>query len=462
MMKNQTITSVLENTRQMKLKKLFAVLLSLALFASGSAQTLDKAKLDQFFNRLAEKNKAMGSLTIAKGGKVLYSRTIGYSQINGTEKKPLTAANRFRIASIGKMYTAAMILQLVEERKLKLTDTLDKFFPQVPNARKITIVQMLSHRSGIPNVSRNWDPQRNWTNGITKDEMLALIAKATPDFEPDTKQSYSNSGYFLLSLILEKITGKSYAEALEERITSKIGLADTYTATGYIDVNKNESLTYIHFGGDWQQVRETHPSIAYGAGQIISTPNDLAKFIQALFDGKIVSKESLNQMKTLRDGEGLGMVSFTFAGKAFYGGTGGGDNYGSWLAYQPEEKLVIAYTTNAKIYPVANIVSGAIDIYYNKPFQIPTFETIVISAEVLDRYVGVYSSPDAPVKWTITRDGGRLFFQPPGEQSAAPLEAMAGNKFQIEGAAVFEFDAAKNQMIIKRRSGQERVLTKEN
>src|SRR5262245_46165477 len=97
----------------------------------------------------------MGSLTIAKDGKVLYTRAIGYSQINGTEKKPLTAANRFWIASITKMFTAAMILQLVEERKLKLTDTLDKFSPQIPNAKKITIVQMLGHRSGIPNVRRD-------------------------------------------------------------------------------------------------------------------------------------------------------------------------------------------------------------------------------------------------------------------------------------------------------------------
>jgi D-alanyl-D-alanine carboxypeptidase len=444
----------------MKIKILLQILLALTLFTTGCAQTLDKAKLDQFFDRLAEKNKAMGSLTIAKDGKVLYSRTIGYSQISGTVKKPLTAANRFRIASIGKMYTAAMILQLVEERKLKLTDTLDKFFPQVPNAGKITIVQMLSHRSGIPNLKRDWDPQRIWTNGITNDEKLALIAKATPDFEPDTKQSYSNSGYFLLGLILERITGKSYAKALEERITSKLELEDTYSATGYIDVNKNESLTYIHFGGDWQQVRETHPSIAYGAGQIMSTPNDLAKFIQALFDGKIVSKESLNQMKTIRDGEGLGMVPFTYAGKTFYGGTGGGDNYGSWLVYEPEEKLAVAYTTNAKIYPVARIVSGAIDIYYNKPFTIPALESIAVSPEVLDKYVGVYSNPEAPVKLTITRDGGMLFFQPPGASTAVPLEATAEDKFQIEGAVVLTFDAAKNQMTVKRKGG-ERIFTKE-
>jgi CubicO group peptidase (beta-lactamase class C family) len=265
-----------------------------------------------------------------------------------------------------------------------------------------------------------------------------------------------------LGLIIEKLTGKSYEEALKERITSKIGLKDTYTATGNIDVNKNESLTYMNLGGDWKQVPETHPSILFGGGAIVSTPNDLAKFIQALFDGKIVSKENLDQMKTIRDGDGLGlgMEPFTFAGKTFYGHAGGGDNYGAWLSYEPEEKLAVAYTTNAKVYPVVNIVRGVIDIYYNKPFQIPAFESIAVSPEVLDKYVGVYSSPEVPVKFTISREGSTLFVRP-GGQSAAPLEATAQDKFEIEGAGVvFEFDAAKNQMIQK-RGGRERVFTKE-
>lgn len=445
----------------MRINILFTGLLTLALFSGAYAQTADKAKLDQFFDRLAEKNKAMGSVVVARDGKVIYTRAIGYSLINGTEKKPLTAASRFRIGSITKMFTAALVLQLVEEGKLKQTDTLDKFFPQVPNARKITIQQILSHRSGIPNVKREQNSQGNVnTTPITKDEMLALIAKGTPDFEPDTKHSYSNSGYFVLGLIIEKLSGRPYGEALKKRITSKIGLKDTYTATGNIDVNKNEALTYFNLGGEWKQQPETHPSILFGGGSIISTPHDLAKFIQALFDGKIVSKESLASMKTMKDGEGWGMEPFTFAGKTFYGHTGGADNYGAWLAYLPEEKLAVAYTTNAKVYPVKNIVSGVVDIYYNKPFTIPALESIAVSPEVLDKYVGVYSSPEAPVKFTITRDGGTLFFQPPGAGSAVPLEATAADKFQIEGAVVIEFDAAKNQMTIKRRGG-ERVFTKE-
>src|SRR5215210_5817313 len=104
----------------MKTEILFAALLALAVFTAGHAQTLDKAKLDVFLDRLAEKNKGMGSLTLAKDGNVLYNRSFGYSQINGNEKKPLTAETKYRIASITKTYTAVMIFQLVEEKKLTL------------------------------------------------------------------------------------------------------------------------------------------------------------------------------------------------------------------------------------------------------------------------------------------------------------------------------------------------------
>lgn len=449
----------------MKIKVLLAILLTLALFTVAHAQTLDKAKLDQFFDRLAEKNKAMGSLVIAKDGNVLYSRAIGYSQINGTEKKPLTAANRYRIGSITKMFTAALILQLVEEGKLKLTDTLDKFLPQVPNAKKITIEQILWHRSGIPNVRREQNAQGNVnTIPVTKDEILAQIVKTTPEFEPGTKYSYSNSGYQLLGLILEKVTGKPYGEILKERITSKIGLADTYLTTGNIDVSKNEALTYMNFGDGWKPVAETHPSILFSAGAIVSTPHDLAKFIQALFDGEIISKENVDRMKAIRNGELSGMEDFPFAGKTFYGHTGGADNYGAVLAYLPEEKLAVAYTTNAKVFPVKDIVNGVMDIYYNKPFQIPAFESVAVSPEVLDKYVGVYTTADAPVKFTITRNGATLYAQPPGAGAAVPLEATAQDKFKLDNGTaagiVFEFDAAKNQMTIKRGGGQ-RVFTKE-
>ncbi|MGH9630496.1 MAG: serine hydrolase domain-containing protein [Bryobacteraceae bacterium] len=173
----------------MKSNMLLAILLPLFLVTAGYAQTLDKAKLDQLFDRLLENNEGMGSLTLAKDGNVLYSRSFGYSQINGTEKKLLTAETKYRIASITKTYTAVMIFQLVEEKKLRLTDTLDRFFPQIPNAARITIEHILAHRSGIHNLEADdsWAKQHR-----TQAEVVARIAQGQPDFEPDAQHKYSN------------------------------------------------------------------------------------------------------------------------------------------------------------------------------------------------------------------------------------------------------------------------------
>jgi CubicO group peptidase (beta-lactamase class C family) len=263
-----------------------------------------------------------------------------------------------------------------------------------------------------------------------------------------------------LGYIVEKAGGKPYQEALKERITSKVGLKDTYLGAGNTDPGRNEALSYRYIGG-WKEAAELDFSITGGAGSILSTPADMTKFIQALFDLKLVSQNSLDQMKTMRDGEGMGMEPFSFAGKTLYGHTGGSNSSGAWLAYFPEEKLALAYTTNAKIYTVSNIVSGVFDIYWNRPFQIPALDAFDVSPEVLDRYVGVYTIPGTPAKMTVTRDGATLYIQAGAEPSrGVPLEATAEDKFKIDPGVVFEFDAAKGQLTIKRPNG-ERVFTKE-
>ena len=432
-----------------------AILFMLAVTNTALAQLTDKVKLDQLFDRLLEKNKGMGSITIAKDGKVLYTRSFGYSQITETMKKPLTGDTKYRIASITKTYTAVMIFQLVEEGKLKLDDHLDKFFPQIPNAGKITIAQLLSHRSGIPdlNVDDGWRSQPR-----THEEVIAAIAKGKPVFEPDSQHLYSNTGYVLLGYIVEKVGGKPYPEALKQRIAAKIGLTDTYMGVGNTNPGNNESLSYRYLGV-WKEAAEMNLSVPAGAGAIISTPTDMVKFIQALFDLELVSKTSLDRMKTMRDGEGMGMESFSFAGKTLYGHTGGSNVSGSWLAYEPEEKLAMAYTTNAKIYPVAKIVAAVFDIYWNKPYQIPTFDALEVSPEILDRYVGVYVVAGTPAKMTVIRTGSTISIGNGG--TPIPLEATAPDKFTIGPGVTVEFDAAKKQMTIRRPQG-ERVFTKED
>lgn len=444
----------------MKTQTLFATLASVVLFSSVHAQVVDKARLDRFLDHLLEKNQAMGELTIVRDGEVIYDHAFGFGQMNGGVKQPLTATSRFRIGSITKMFTAIIIYQLAEAKRLNLSDKLDQFLPQIPNASKITIAHILGHRSGIHNVfgdpaQQPWRPDQP----ISKADLLARIAKGPPDFEPDTAHRYSNSGYSVLGFVIEKVTGKAYEDVVKERITSRIGLNDTYVTHAPIDVTRGEALSYRSFADGWgQSGGENHPTIRFAAGSIVSTTRDMAKFIQALFDGKLISSESLQTMKTQREGEGMGMVEFSWEGRTFFGESGGDGTTGALVAYLPEEKLAIAYATNAKVYSVTEIMKGVSAIYYHRPFQIPAFEKVEVSPETLEKYVGVYVSP--PARFTITRQDSTLYVQPAGESKPAPMEAKSETIFQIIKGVTLEFNVEKGEMTLKRRQG-ERVFTRE-
>jgi len=442
----------------MKIRILSTIIFVLALSGANYSQMLDKAKLDKFFDALAEKNKAMGSLTVSKNGNVLYSRAVGYSQISDKEKKSSTVSTKYRVGSITKMFTATMILQLVEENKIRLTDTLDKFYPQMPNAGKITVGNLLNHRSGLHSFTADADFPTWLGKPKTQSEMLAVIAKGKPLFEPNAKAAYSNSNYVLLGYIIEKVSGKSYQTVLKEKITGKIGLSNTYLG-GKRNAGDNESYSYS-YAGDWKSATETDMSIPGGAGALVSTPTDLTKFITALFGSKLVSENSLNQMKTMTDGYGMGMFQYPLDGKKLYGHTGGIDGFNSMLVYLPEENLAVAYTSNGTVYSVNDILLGVFAVYFNQPLTIPTFETVVVKAEDLEKYTGVYSSSEFPLKITVTKDKTTLFAQATG-QAAFALDATDKDKFKFETAGiVIEFVTEKNQMLLK-QGGQQFLFVKD-
>jgi D-alanyl-D-alanine carboxypeptidase len=438
----------------MKIKSIFC-LLFFCITLKVQSQTFDKAKLDLLFDRIYENNKGMGSITLAKDGVVIYSRSFGYSLISESNKKPITNDTKFRIASITKTYTAVMVFQLIEEGKLKLDDRLNKFFPQIVDDEKITIAHILSHRSGIPElaVEEGWRKLER-----SQAEVMEVIAKGKLNFEPDTKHEYSNTGYVLLGYIIEKVEGKKYQEILNDRILTKIGLKNTYFGIGNTNPDKNESLSYRYLG-EWKEAQEMHFSIPAGAGAILSTPHDMCLFIQALFDLKLISKSSLDMMTTMHDGEGLGIEPFTFSTKSMFGHTGGGNSSGAWLAYEPTEKISLAYTTNAKIYPVKDIIAAVFNIYWNQPYEIPNFKAFEVSSEILAQYVGTYIVAGTPAKMIIIKTDTGISIQ--NGNNAIPLEAIAINKFTLGPGATVEFDVSTKQMTIKRPQG-ERVFTKEN
>lgn len=437
--------------------KIFAAILTTALAMTAAySQIINKEKMDSLFDVLAQKDKAMGSIAISKNGDLVYTRAIGYSLLS--DKEPATTATKYRIGSITKMFTATMILQLVEEGKLALDTRLDKFFPSVPNANLITIANLLNHRSGLHNFTSDSDFTSWMTQPKTEDELLVIISRDKPDFQPDEKYSYSNTNYVLLGYIIEKITGESYSQNLKERITSKVGLSNTYVG-GKIDTATGESYSYS-FAGSWTPAPVSDMSIPGGAGAIVSTPTDLTKFIEALFSLKLISQSSLHKMRTMIDGYGMGMLQIPFYSKHSFGHNGGIDAFASMLSYFPDDSLALAYCTNGQVYPMNDILIGVLSIYFNLPYSIPAFPTISLKLEDLDKYLGIYSSTQVPLKITITKNNFTLVGQATG-QSPFPLEATGKDKFEFQQAGVvIEFDPARNEFTLKQGGGSY-LFTKE-
>lgn len=431
-------------------KKYAGLLLLLSgLCFSSSAQTLNKAKLDSLFTALATHDKAMGSLTLSQNGNVVYSRAIGYESIGATSKTPATTATRYRVGSVSKMFTATMVFQLIDEGKLALTTPLATYFPELPNAKTITVGNLLNQRSGLHNFTSDAAYLTYLTQPQTQAEMVKLIGQSKPDFEPNAKFGYSNSNYVLLGYIIEKTTKQTYNQALQQRIATKAKLKDTYYG-GKIDPKRHESFSY-RFAATWQPSTETDMSIPGGAGAVVSTPTDLARFVEALFTGKLVSEKSLNQMKTITDGYGYGLIQFPIGNKRAYGHNGGIDEFSTMLAYFPDEKLAVAYSSNGQAYPVNDIMIGVLNTYFGAPYRIPDFRAsaIKLSAAELAQYAGTYASAKISLKITVSATGNTLQAQPTG-QSPFPLTPVGKDAFTFDGAGVrMEFAPARHEMLLK-------------
>jgi len=437
-------------------RTILAITFTWAIQLFGFAQHIDKNKLDSYFNALEANNKFMGSVAVSKDGNIIYSKSIGFADVENNIKADENS--KYRIGSISKTFTSILVLKAVEEKKLALNQTIDKCFPTIENAKNITIKHLLSHRSGIHNFTSDKEYLTWHTQPKTENEMIALMAKAGSDFEPDSKAAYSNSNFVLLTYILEKSYKKPYAELVQKYITKPLGLSNTYFG-GKININKNECKSY-NFSGQWKAEPETDPSISLGAGGIVSTPKDLTKFSNALFEGKLLKPESLELMKTFRDGFGIGLFQFPFYDKTGYGHTGGIDGFHSVFSYFPDGKISYVLTSNGTNFINNNISIAVLSAVFDKPYEIPKFSSYTTTSEELDKYLGIYSSKEFPLKITITKNNSTLIAQATG-QSAFPLEATEKNKFKFDQAGiVLEFNPIEQTMLLK-QGGRQFTLTKE-
>ncbi len=437
------------------MKKIITCFVALVL-TSAYSQTFNSTRLDSLFLLLEQNNKYMGSIALSENGKTIYTKSIGFDDI-ATSKKS-TINTKYRIGSISKTFTASLIFKALEENKINLNQTIDKYFPTIKNSKSITISNLLNHRSGIYDFTNDPDYLKWNTQSQSRAKMTEKIAAGSIVFEPNTKGQYSNSNYILLSFILEDVYKKSYGEILNQKIVKPLKLKNTYLG-GKISLDNNECYSYS-LTGKWEQESETDMSIPLGAGAIVSNPTDLNLFIESLFAGKIVSAEHLNQMKTIKDKYGMGILEFPYFERKSYGHNGAIDGFRSILSYFPNEKLTLSITSNGMGYDNNNILLCALSSYFNKPFNMPSFTNIAVTTETLDSYAGTYASLQIPLKISITQKNNIMIAQATGQPSF-PLEATAVNVFKFDQAGVvMEFNADKKEMILK-QGGKDYLFKKE-
>lgn len=394
------------------------------------AQKTTFKDMDNYFDHLANNGKMMGSVSIFFQDSTLYSKSIGYTDVD--TKNLINADTKFRVGSITKTYTATLVLKAVEEGKLKLTNKLSSFYPEVKNADRITIEQLLKHRSGIFNYTEI-DGQDEWEeNYHTEKEFIDYFIDQESNFEPDTNYEYSNTNYALLGFILQKVYGKEFSDILKEKITEPLKLKNTYF-TYEVDASKNEAFSYniqnnLIRNGKVNYVNDP------ASGGIASTPTEVNKFLSALFNGQIISKESLELMLPQERGAyGMGIQMLDSKSTDIYEHSGRVENFISYYWYLPNEKLGVVVLTNAINIEIGKVVMEMVGFAYgNKPIM-PDFNMIdEMSADDFLKIKGTYSKNDGETL-TISSNGKSLVFQSSEKgQMFVPFINKGNNVFEYE------------------------------
>jgi CubicO group peptidase (beta-lactamase class C family) len=425
-------------------------LLSLLLFLWANSYGQNKgekklaATLDDLISTRLTAIAPGGVVLIAKKGHIIYQKSFGLSDLeSGIPMKP---AMIFRIGSITKQFTAIAILQLVEQGKISLQDSIQKYITGYPfKGYTITIENLLTQTSGIKDymaISKPTDDKKNYTPGegvdYFKDEPL--------EFKPGSQFKYSNSNYYLLGYIIEIVSGKSYADYLQQNIFTKAGLHNTY----YIGTTKNRvnlSQGYSRFDGKLERATFENVTTLYAAGGIMSNASDLWKWHQALYNHELVSQERLARAFTpyrFTDGTyseyGYGWFIKTLDGSKTIEHSGSTDGFQSDEIYLPHEDVFVVTLFNCFEQDMDwTVLSNDIaKLAIGKPLD----NDIQLSADVLERYAGTYVFK-AGHTLLVTLENGKLFIEDTNPNDRLPkvqLHAQSDKRFYIKEAGDLQFE----------------------
>lgn len=392
--------------------------LSTCLYAQNPEKQFDKILSEQNF----ENSPGFVAL-VAKNNQVIYRKAFGYANLELDVK--LKPENIFRIGSITKQFTAAAILKLEEEGKLSLQDDIKKFIPDYPtHGHTITIEHLLTHTSGIKSYTsmKEWDAEMR-KKDFTPVEMIDFFKKEPMDFAPGEEFLYNNSAYFLLGYIIEKASGKTYEEYLEDTFFEPLGMSSSsYGNTSR--VIKNRAAGYMRKNGEFVNAEFLSMTQPYAAGSLLSTVDDLFKWYTAVTNDNVISKENRVKAHTsfkLNNGKptgyGFGWFLGNIQGSPMIEHGGGINGYLTASLWLPEEKVFVAVFSNCNAMPPQNTAFKLAAVAIGKPFD---WKEIDLDKDALADYVGVYESDEEETR-TLAIENDSLFYVYPAGNRAKLL-----------------------------------------
>lgn len=428
-------------------KKILILAFTILFNLTYGQQNVDKPLTSYFDKMLSEQFKPDEpgiTALVSRNGQIIYEKAFGMANLELNQ--PMQVDNVFWIASIGKQFTAVAILQLKEQGKLNLEDEITKFIPDYPTqGNKITIENLLTHTSGIYNFSGMEDPEKKLAFDCTPNEVIDFFKNLPILFPSGTKWEYSNSGYFLLGYIIEKITGKPYSEYLTENFFKPIGMTNSlYASDKRIIKNRVGAYTLGDNGFENSQPRNiTH---VYSAGAIQTTLQDFFKWHQAVLSYKLVKKETLDKAFSrykLTDGTetdyGYGWrLGYVYDSPSIWHG-GLITGFGAIEIYLPKEDVFVAVFSNCDcIYP-KDIAFRLAAIAAGRPFG---YKEISLGSPILNEYSGVYENQKG-LQMIISVSENKLFSQL-GRGPKSALEAYQKDKFFLANDAMQTIEFSSN------------------
>jgi CubicO group peptidase (beta-lactamase class C family) len=422
------------------------IALVLALFAvtpAAAAQRPPRAAVQRTVdslvaNALAEGPVAGMSVAVVRGRDTIVMKGYGFADIEN--EVPATAQSVYRIGSITKQFTAAAVMQLVEQNKISLNDTIGAYVPQIPASwHGATVRQLLNHTSGIPSYT---SAGPRWTRRIREDlahdSLLAIVAGDTLDFARGAQWRYNNTGYYLLGMLIERIAGRSYADEIAEHFAKPLGLTSTLYC-GTQQIIKRRAHGYQEApGGKLVNADVLSMHQPFAAGALCSTVGDLVAWQRALAAGRVVKPSSYTAMTTPIEAAagaryGFGLFRDTLAGRTRVHHGGGIHGFTSSLMYFPLDTLSVVVLANTVTQLTGRVASNIARAALGAPLSAgpPPLADLPATAEERARFAGTYGlkMPNGQVRmFRVFERDGKLISQAEG-QGEIPLLYQGNNVF---------------------------------